>query len=284
MKITITLLLVLACCLCAFPAAAQQAATGADTATGEKAGPQSSECVPECRPGFVCLEQRCVSKCNPPCAGGETCTEMGQCVGAAQSSSSAGTTAGAAPMMVSAQPQTDASMGPGDPGWAYEAFVLGLVGTAAITGLTAGSAVTHGDPESAYLGLSALGLFAVLDPVLALGGMSARGNVVTRGYPVVRTLSWIGYGLTLAGGIGLGVSAIDSDDVKPGLIAAVGSLGVLSTVGFTVDAYASAEQAESPVGVLGAVRPSGPSWAPLLSVAPDRNGGLAASLGVGGRF
>jgi hypothetical protein len=283
MKNTISLLLVLTCCLSAFPAFAQQAAADSDAAADQESEPTSSKCIPECRPGFVCVEQRCLSKCNPPCPEGETCTEMGKCVGAGQASGSASGT-GRPLMMVSAQPRTDASMGPGDPGWGYEAFVLGLVGTAAIIGLTAGSAVTHGEPESAYLGLSALGLFAVLDPVLAFGGMSARSNVITRGYPVVRTFSWIGYGLTLAGGIGLGVSAIENDDVKPGLIASVGVLGVLSTVGFTVDAYASAEQAESPVGVLGAVRPSGPSWAPLLSVAPDRNGGLAASLGVGGRF
>ncbi len=283
MKNAITLVLVLACGLWAIPALAQEAATDVDAAAGEQGGAKVSQCVPECRPSFVCLEQRCVSKCNPACVEGEICTEMGQCVGAGQASGSS-VGAGGAPLMVSAQPQTDASMGPGDPGWAYEAFVLGLVGTAAVTGLTAGSAVTHGEPESAYLGLSALGLFAVLDPVLAFGGMSARSNVVTRGYPVVRTFSWIGYGLTLAGGIGLGVSAIENDDVKPGLIATVGVLGVLSTVGFTVDAYASAEQAESPVGVLGAARPSGPTWAPLLSVAPERNGGLAASLGVGGRF
>jgi hypothetical protein len=283
MKTNTLFALVLACNLCATSALAQQAATDTAAAAEEEAGPKSSQCVPECRGNFVCVEGRCVSKCNPPCAAGETCTALGKCVGAAAASApSAG--AGGAPMMVSAQPGTDASMGPGDPGWGYEAFVLGLVSTAAITGLAAGSAVTHGEPESAYLGISALGLFAVIDPVLAFGGMSARSNAITRGYPVVRTFSWIGYGLTLAGGIGLGVSAIDNDDVKPGFIAVTGILGVLSTVGFTVDAYASAEQAESPIGSLGAARLRRPNCAPLLSVAPEPGGGLAASLGLGGRF
>ena len=42
---------------------------------------QTSEatCVPACRSGFVCVEGRCVSACNPPCLSTETCTSSGAC-------------------------------------------------------------------------------------------------------------------------------------------------------------------------------------------------------------
>jgi len=186
--------------------------------------------------------------------------------------------------MVPTEGESHPELGPGDPGWGYEAFVIGLVATAAITGLTAASAVEHGKSNSAIFGLSALGTFAVAGPVLAFGGMSARDNPIHKGYPTVRALSWIGYGLTLAGGIGLGIAGMDGDDVKPGYIASVGILGVLSTVGFSIDAYASAEQAESPVGQLGNVRSRTPSLTPILSLSPNKDGGMAGLLGLGGRF
>lgn len=39
-----------------------------------------SECVPACRTGYVCVQNQCVSACNPPCVDGETCVGQGQCV------------------------------------------------------------------------------------------------------------------------------------------------------------------------------------------------------------
>jgi hypothetical protein len=53
--------------LAASSASAQQTATTAG-------------CVPECRSGYVCIEGACVSACNPPCTGDQTCTPEGQCV------------------------------------------------------------------------------------------------------------------------------------------------------------------------------------------------------------
>ena len=53
--------------LAASSASAQQTATAAG-------------CVPECRSGYVCIEGACVSACNPPCTGDQTCTPEGQCV------------------------------------------------------------------------------------------------------------------------------------------------------------------------------------------------------------
>lgn len=41
-----------------------------------------TECVPQCRSGFMCHGGLCVSKCNPPCAEGQMCTAEGECVAA----------------------------------------------------------------------------------------------------------------------------------------------------------------------------------------------------------
>lgn len=42
--------------------------------------PGPGTCLPQCRAGFVCVGNVCVSACNPPCAAGETCTNDGQCL------------------------------------------------------------------------------------------------------------------------------------------------------------------------------------------------------------
>jgi hypothetical protein len=38
------------------------------------------ECYPACRPGFECHNGNCISKCNPPCPGGQNCTDSGDCI------------------------------------------------------------------------------------------------------------------------------------------------------------------------------------------------------------
>src|SRR5438552_1665810 len=45
-------------------------------------------CSPDCRVGFVCVQNRCVSRCNPPCGAGEQCTNEGECVSRSGGSSS----------------------------------------------------------------------------------------------------------------------------------------------------------------------------------------------------
>ena len=40
----------------------------------------AQKCVPDCRDGFVCVEGKCVSACNPACADGERCSGDGFCV------------------------------------------------------------------------------------------------------------------------------------------------------------------------------------------------------------
>jgi len=43
------------------------------------APPSGPACIPDCRKGFLCVEGRCVSACNPPCGADETCTEAREC-------------------------------------------------------------------------------------------------------------------------------------------------------------------------------------------------------------
>jgi len=41
----------------------------------------SEECVPTCRSGYLCSNGACISRCNPPCEPGLTCTPEGECRG-----------------------------------------------------------------------------------------------------------------------------------------------------------------------------------------------------------
>jgi hypothetical protein len=55
------------------------ASNSADEAS-VSAAPGELACAPECRPGFVCVEGKCVSACNPPCPDGYSCNTDLQCV------------------------------------------------------------------------------------------------------------------------------------------------------------------------------------------------------------
>jgi len=185
--------------------------------------------------------------------------------------------------MVPDQPQSHPELGPGDPGWATSAGIIGLVGAAAVVGLTAGSAYKHHESESAYFGLAALGTLAVAGPVVALGALSARSNPIHKGYPTVYTLSWIGYAASLIYGTGLLIDGMENDGVDPGWIAGAGVIGTLTLVGFSIDAFVSAIQAESPVGQLGTA-PKKPSLMPQIAVSREVNGGASATFGLNGTF
>src|SRR5690349_4017683 len=39
-----------------------------------------AECRPACRKDFVCVDGECKSRCNPPCASNERCTDQAECV------------------------------------------------------------------------------------------------------------------------------------------------------------------------------------------------------------
>lgn len=51
---------------------------GARAGAASPRGPEP--CVPECRSGFVCVRDRCVSACNPSCPDDQSCTAEGECI------------------------------------------------------------------------------------------------------------------------------------------------------------------------------------------------------------
>lgn len=70
-----------------FPALADgHAARGALVAQADEAEETGKQaCVPACRTGYLCVEGKCVSSCNPPCAAGQVCRADGECVAARSS-------------------------------------------------------------------------------------------------------------------------------------------------------------------------------------------------------
>jgi hypothetical protein len=38
-----------------------------------KPAPTPLVCVPDCSPGYVCIDGKCISACNPPCEAGQRC-------------------------------------------------------------------------------------------------------------------------------------------------------------------------------------------------------------------
>ena len=51
------------------------------TAPAETASPPVVEgCIPACRAAYMCHAGMCISKCNPPCAAGQSCTDEGECI------------------------------------------------------------------------------------------------------------------------------------------------------------------------------------------------------------
>jgi hypothetical protein len=41
----------------------------------------AAACVPDCSPGYVCIDRKCISACNPPCERGQRCGADRICVG-----------------------------------------------------------------------------------------------------------------------------------------------------------------------------------------------------------
>jgi hypothetical protein len=52
----------------------------AGAAPDAAAPPKPYDCQPICRPGFMCVDGRCVSPCNPPCKADQVCAGLGKCV------------------------------------------------------------------------------------------------------------------------------------------------------------------------------------------------------------
>ena len=59
--------------------------------------PDTSQCTPPCRDGYLCSNQgQCVSACNPACGPGEHCTSLGECIADENAAASEGGFGGSA--------------------------------------------------------------------------------------------------------------------------------------------------------------------------------------------
>jgi hypothetical protein len=164
-----------------------------------------------------------------------------------------------------------------DPGWARGAFYLGATALVVDLALTTAVVVTNPERASAArnLGGVSVAAFGMTVPIIALGGASARSNPTVTGRPRLRIAGWVGYALTLGDAAWLLLRA-HNEVVGDGWVLSVGVLGTLTTVGFTIDAYTSAAQAER-LRTAGASRPT-------IGFAGGSGGGLVPTLGWGGRF
>lgn len=88
-------------------------------------------------------------------------------------------------------------------------------------------------------------------PVVALGAGSARDNPNVHGVSGLRTAAWVAYALALGDALVLiGLSLADAT-IDGAVTASVGVLGVLSDLGMTIDAFASASESETATSPMG---------------------------------
>jgi hypothetical protein len=249
----------------------------ANSALGQ-AAPSAPSCFPACRTGYLCHEGQCLSACNPPCGVGESCTAAGECHPAAVP-----TFTPAAPSV--GEVETSAVQAPAvaDPGWARGASYFGFASAGLDVALTAAVIAKnpHQPGTARTLGSWAIAVFGVTAPLTALGGASARGHAAVVGRPRLRLASWVSYALALADSAYLlsrsRIAVIDNRYVL-----GAGLLGTFSTLGFALDAHASAAQAEN---VRAQSQPiSQPFSQPSMGLASSATGAIVPTWGWAGAF
>ena len=183
--------------------------------------------------------------------------------------------------------QAPAASRPAPPNWARTAGVMGVVG-----GLGAGAlgyfAGETNDPDSADLfpsvplGAGALVTLLVSVPLVQAGAGSARDEYGVEGIIVARIFGWLGYAATTLTGTALVITGL-SEEVPNSLIYGTTALGVGSVGLMTLDAFASANQADALRASEGAR-----AWKSIprvvLSPVPNERGGSDLLVGLGGRF
>jgi hypothetical protein len=187
---------------------------------------------------------------------------------------------------------------PHSAGWAIGAGIVGLVFSGVVLGLAAGadasrpytyySSYTHhrGDAEvSLPLSITSLVLTAVMVPVIASGGSSARRDTDLHGAIVLRVFSWIFYGCALAAGV-VGIPLQILEATPDGYLIVPGALGAASLIFMAIDNFISfgqnrhlasqIEEQEHPTSSL----EIGQYIAPVMMP----NGTVGLTAGIGGRF
>ena len=114
--------------------------------------------------------------------------------------------------------------------------------------------IAVGDDSAALgMGIGAAGLGAVMIPVVALGGWSARRGGGARGLPDARWRGWALYAVAMIDAGLLIALATKDADVPPLLVGLGGLFGAVSAAVFAFDAYESAWQTR---WMAGAPRPT----------------------------
>lgn len=148
------------------------------------------------------------------------------------------------------------------------------------------AAANTDDPDTSIpLGSTATLAFAAAVPITAVAASSAREHPQVKGLPAARIAGWIGYGLTIADAmvlIGLGLA---EEEVSPGVVISVATLGAVSTSAMVADAFASASQADAKASGAPIVGEA-PSLqlAPRFAVLPDPRGGAEGYAGLVATF
>jgi hypothetical protein len=127
-------------------------------------------------------------------------------------------------------------------------------------------------------------IWAALGPVVEAGASSAAGS----GSPRARVVGWIAYALTLASSIGISATywnSLDSEfssgsrDTYCWVILGTATIGTLSMLLFSVDAFTSASQAKKMIQ-----KSSGLTMAPTIVPIGRESRIDGAALGLVGRF
>lgn len=229
----------------------------------------ATECFPSCRTGYLCHQGQCVSRCNPPCGEGLVCLDSGECALGPTSP---------APRYVSQTADVGMRV---SAGWARGAGIYGIVTMAMTAVLTTTVAALNGNGDAAtYVGAIATVFAAVSIPLIAVGAGSARGSGLVAGLSGARIAGWILYGLTMANAVVAVALGLAGWYVPTPAIISLGVLGVASALFFTLDAFASASQANE-LRARSQLGAAGLQHAPFVSILPPAPGARSVGL-VGG--
>jgi hypothetical protein len=157
----------------------------------------------------------------------------------------------------------------GSPGWGIGAGVTGFVLSPVMLGLGIGSAVVNNAPDGdgLPLGVSALSVAVAALPVVAIGGASSRSDGNAKGILGLRIAGYSGYGLAIADGIILIITAIASDDdISSGAILSTAIIASSSCILLSTDALVSGIQAKRTLSI------NSRSGTAYLSLAPCKKG------------
>ncbi len=171
--------------------------------------------------------------------------------------------------------------------WARTAGWLGIVAGVAAAGLAVGAEFTKEDENdipSNLMGAAATTLVGAMGPIMNSAAGSARSGTSALGSPAMRLTAWISYGTCLTGATILLVNGFSSDSAPPpGVISAVGGVGLLTMIFFAIDDFKSAGEVESLYPEKDP-EPAKVSLSPLFAPVRLPDGSSAALLGIMGRF